>query len=243
MNKNINKRRLIEDGKKVVVKKTKNIHSYSKYCKNLNIKYEEESQEMISILSGYKKDSTKNELNEIKEGLPIKNGDRKYYWIRKLINELLPIMSEDQRAYLYALEIVSARLIYNENEFINDLRDIMERNSWYVMNDKISINGPRRGGKTTIVAAFILLVGIVCDDIKCLIFSKTKQMSQNVGNAIVSMFEKITDKDMVAGLSIIRKNDNTFSFSRYKGHEASYTFRPGKSDIRHFLKTFIFTHT
>src|ERR1700691_3985161 len=73
----------------------------------------------------------------------VMNGDKKLSLIRMLLNKILPRTSDDQKAYLYIMEIISAKKIYGD-EFEQDVEGIMNRNGWTVMNDKAIMFGPRR---------------------------------------------------------------------------------------------------
>lgn len=104
----------------------------------------------------------------------------------------------------------------------------MDLNEWTSYNDKMCLLGPRRGGKTTIISIFILLLGLFTK-IEGLIFSKTKPMSQNVGKCLHDTYAKLCK--VVPGLKIITDNHDGFSFSRYEGHVSSYLYRPGRAEI------------
>lgn len=100
--------------KKTSATNQKKIKTYTKTLSKLNKEREKESSAIIGLIVSYNDDNITRELNEIENSLPVEKGARRLYWMRHLRSILYPVISEDQKAYWYSLEIVCAGLIYGE---------------------------------------------------------------------------------------------------------------------------------
>lgn len=174
---------------------------------------------------------TKND--DLQNTAIITGGDKRIVLIRLLLSKVLPRTSDDQKAYLYLMEIVNAKKIYGD-ELEKDIFGIMNRNGWTTMNDKAIIYGPRRGGKSTATSAFVAVIGFVIS-MEINIYGNTHDTSKEFCNYIKNHFETI-NREYPGLLKIEKDNGKRLVFSRCDGHKTIIRILPGSVDISIILK-------
>lgn len=214
---------------------------YSDPINNLKEETQKAKREFFSFFA-MEGDSVIKNLKKTGDGQTEKNifseaeskwcGDKKLSLIKLLLAKVLPRTSDDQKAYLYIMEIICAKRIYGD-EFEQDVVGMMLRNDWTTMNDKAIMYGPRRGGKSTASSAFVASIGFVLS-MEINIYGNVQDTSKEFGNYIKTHLEKI-DREYPGLLRIEKDNGKRLIFSRGGSHKTIIRFLPGSVDISIFL--------